>query len=103
MQKIFWHHDRFRIYQIKQLLDDHDIPNNIKNEFAIGAMGELSPMDIMPEVWLADDEWLSKAQKLISEFSQPIADSQPWQCASCNEQNEANFGVCWQCGEAQHQ
>lgn len=100
MQKIFWHHDRFRIYQIKQLLDDHGIPNYIKNEFAIGAMGELSPMDIMPEVWLADAEWQTKAEKLIAEFDEPTTESKPWVCAKCGEQNEANFAICWQCGAA---
>ncbi|GAA0855750.1 DUF2007 domain-containing protein [Aliiglaciecola litoralis] len=99
MEKIYWHNDRFMIYQVKQLLDDHQIPNFIKNEFAIGATGELSPMDIMPEVWLTDSEWRPKAKKLIAEFDQRRAIiASPWKCVKCGETNEANFGLCWQCG-----
>lgn len=101
MEKIYWHSDRFMVYRIKQLLDDNDIPNFIKNEFAIGAIGELSPMDIMPEVWLTDAEWQPKAKQLIAEFDQPGSiETEPWHCAECGEDNEANFALCWQCGVA---
>ncbi|TRY31870.1 DUF2007 domain-containing protein [Aliiglaciecola sp. M165] len=99
MQKIYWHNDRFMVYQIKQLLDDNNIPNFIKNEFAIGAIGELSPMDIMPEVWLTDAEWQPKAKQLIAQFNQQTtSETEPWTCAECGEGNEANFALCWQCG-----
>ncbi|WJG08663.1 DUF2007 domain-containing protein [Aliiglaciecola sp. LCG003] len=100
MQKIYWHNDRFRVYQIKQILDDHQIPNFIKNEFAIGAIGELSPMDIMPEVWLTDDGWEAKARSLIAEFNQPAESTQSWQCPQCQESNEGNFSICWNCSSA---
>jgi hypothetical protein len=87
------------VFQIKQLLDEKGIPCFVKNEFAIGAMGELSPMDVLPEVWINDSEWLPKAQQFIDEFeSQPI-DQSPWVCSKCSETNAANFELCWQCGE----
>ena len=70
---------------------------SIKNEFAIGAMGELSPMDVLPEVWILDNEWLTKAQQIIAEFNQPVHTSS-WNCSKCQEHNEASFELCWQCG-----
>ena len=86
------------VFQIKQLLDEKGIPCFVKNEFAIGAMGELSPMDVLPEVWIGDPQWLPKAQQFIDEFeSQPI-DQSPWVCTKCSETNTANFELCWQCG-----
>lgn len=99
MDKVYCHFDRFMVFQIKQLLDEKGIPCFVKNEFAIGAMGELSPMDALPEVWISDPEWLPKAQQFIDEFeSQPI-DQSSWVCTKCSESNAANFELCWQCGE----
>lgn len=87
------------VFQIKQLLDEKGIPCFVKNEFAIGAMGELSPMDVLPEVWVSDEEWLPKAQQFIDDFQYQATDSSPWVCNKCHEQNGANFELCWQCGE----
>lgn len=98
MQKVYSHHDRFMVWQIKHLLEQHGIPCFVKNEFAIGATGELSPFDVLPEVWLMDDDWLPKAQQTIKDFEfQPISTA-TWLCVQCQEVNEANFELCWQCG-----
>lgn len=86
------------VWQIKQLLEQHGIPCFIKNEFAIGAMGELSPFDVLPEVWLADEGWLPKAQQFIQNFEYQPTRQAAWLCAQCQESNEANFALCWQCG-----
>jgi hypothetical protein len=87
------------VFQIKQLLEEKGIPCFVKNEFAIGAMGELSPMDVLPEVWISDIEWLLKAQQFITDFEQQPIDLSPWICSKCDERNAANFELCWQCGE----
>ncbi|AGH42963.1 putative signal transducing protein [Paraglaciecola psychrophila] len=99
MDKVYSHYDRFMVFQIKQLLDEKGIPCFVKNEFAIGAMGELSPMDVLPEVWISDPQWLLKAQQFIAEFEYQPTDSSPWICSNCKEQNGASFELCWQCGK----
>lgn len=99
MEKVFVDTDRFRVWQIKQFLEAQGIQCFIKNEFAIGAMGELSPLDVLPEVWLYDSEWLPKSKQLIDDFQFQSADTKMWVCAQCQEQNEANFEVCWQCAD----
>ena len=98
MNKVFCHHDRFMVFQIKQLLEERGIPCFVKNEFAIGAMGELSPMDIMPEVWINDPEWLPKATQFIGEFTAQQSSTDVWECTKCHEKNAGNFELCWQCG-----
>jgi hypothetical protein len=87
------------VFQIKQLLDEQGIPCFVKNEFAIGAMGELSPMDVLPEIWINDSQWLPKAQQFIIDFENQPLYSSPWICSQCHEQNGASFELCWQCGE----
>lgn len=98
MKKVYSHYERFMVWQVKQVLDDNDIPCFIKNEFAIGAMGELAPQDAMPEIWLHDEQWLPKAEKLIAQV-QPSTENKPqWYCSHCQELNEGTFELCWQCG-----
>ena len=87
------------VFQIKQLLGEQGIPCSVKNEFAIGAMGELSPMDALPEIWISDPRWLLKAQQFIADFEYQPLDSSPWICSQCDEKNGASFELCWQCGE----
>ena len=99
MKQVYVHHDRFMVWQIKHLLDEHGITCFIKNEFAIGAVGELSPFDVLPEVWISDSEWEPKATQLIAQFETPPGDNSPWCCRQCEEYNEASFEVCWQCGQ----
>ena len=87
------------MFLVKQLLDDKGIPCFVKNEFAIGAMGELSPMDVLPEVWISDPLLLPKAKQLIENFEKPPSNLSPWICNTCHEQNDATFELCWQCGQ----
>ena len=105
MIKLFSSENRLAVQQIKDLLDEHQIPCFIKNEFAIGAVGELSPFDAWPEVWLVDPEWQTRAEKLIAQFAHEQAEHADalrskanWYCWQCGEENEANFELCWHCG-----
>ena len=99
MKKVFSSDNRLQIQQIKDLLDSYNIPCFIKNEYAIGAIGELGPFDAAPEVWLTDNEWYQRASQLIEEFeSDNQKPGSPWICQQCHEENDASFEICWQCG-----
>lgn len=100
MIKVFASENRLQVQQIKDLLESHHIPCFIKNEYAIGAVGELSPFDAWPEVWLTDPEWEPKANSLIQEFSLPPITNEDWFCRQCGERNAATFEICWNCGKA---
>lgn len=98
--RIYRDFDRFMVYQIKHLLDANAIPCYMKNEYVAGAIGEVSPLDAQPEVWLMDDEWQGRAQQLIDSHLAENAERQQqedWQCGKCGEINDASFDVCWQC------
>jgi hypothetical protein len=104
MRIFFRHHDRFQVYQVKSILDDEGIPCFIKNELLQGTIGEIPPMDAEPEIWLHDDKWQPKAQKILEHFYQEQANVSPdntndWVCAACGQMNEFQFAICWQCQE----
>lgn len=86
------------VFQVKQLLDKKGIDCFVKNEFAIGAVGELAAGDAQPEVWIVDDDWLPKVEQFISRFEEKPDSSESWLCNTCNELNDPSFEVCWQCG-----
>ncbi|MFC3151693.1 DUF2007 domain-containing protein [Litoribrevibacter euphylliae] len=97
MIKVFTNPNGFIVANIRNLLALEGIQTEIRNEFAVGATGELAYVDVWPELWVAD--WCEeKARQLISAFgSEEI--SGVWCCCSCREENEAAFDLCWQCGE----
>jgi hypothetical protein len=98
MQFIFSDSDRLKVHQIQQLLEGQGIECFLKNEFAIGAMGETAPLDSLPEVWLLDAGNASKAKHIIEQFESPPQRSSTWVCKNCQETNEPTFEICWQCG-----
>ena len=100
MIRIYRDFDRFNVYNIKQLLEDNNIPCHLKNEYVAGAIGEVSPLDAQPEVWLIDAEWENRAQQLIDEYLNDKVAKQglsEWQCTHCGEMNDPSFDICWQC------
>ncbi|MET1218705.1 MAG: DUF2007 domain-containing protein [Glaciecola sp.] len=100
MAKFYSDHQLYKVHAVKQCLDEAGIPNFIKNEFAQGAIGELSAVDNQPEVWLTDESWRSYAQKCLTELilTEPADNNDiDWHCRECGEVNEGQFGVCWQC------
>lgn len=98
MKKLFVSDDWFSILQVTQVLDANRIPFLVKNEFASGAVGEISPLDALPEVWLLEDDWYARANALIEDLRHLPVESDSWVCDECGEENDGNFKLCWQCG-----
>jgi hypothetical protein len=101
MQRFYKDFNQFRVRQIHQMLSDAGIPCTIQNEFLAGASGEIPHHEALPEVWLLDAEWAPKAQALLAEFEHDISthgvDDKDWQCRVCEQLNEPQFRMCWQC------
>jgi len=97
-----------RIYQAANLPQAHllagllrhaNIAVRVFNENAQGGLGELPFGEVYPEVWIENDQDLSKAKTIIRDFEHPPADAGSVFCHVCNEENPANFELCWKCGE----
>ena len=95
MKRLFTHENRLLVINVKNQLENAGIGCFLKNEFAAGAAGDLSPLDTWAEVWIINDsDWLG-AQALLEQAAQP--DAEAWLCPACGEQNEGSFEICWQC------
>jgi hypothetical protein len=98
MKKIYTHENRMMVWSVKNALEREGFQCEVRNEYAGGGVGDLSPFETWPEVWLVDDWQYEKAQQLIQEQFAPKERQLDWRCAACGEVNGDAFEVCWNCG-----
>ena len=96
MKLIFTNESSFLVNNAKNLLEAQKIEVFIKNEFAQGAVGEISPFDSWPELWVINDSDFELAMELVK-TSQQSTNTSEWQCKYCSEKNDASFEICWKC------
>ncbi|GLX87076.1 hypothetical protein tloyanaT_33290 [Thalassotalea loyana] len=98
MKKIYSNENNFLVHNVKNMVEAQGIEVFIKNEFAQGAVGDISAFDAWPELWVVDDADFERATNII-EASQKNTYSSDWICNNCQEVNDASFDICWQCQE----
>lgn len=81
---------------VKNILETRGIEVILINEFAQGAIGEISAFDAWPELWVVDDEDFDKAMEIVLESTQDTQRAD-WFCRKCKESNAASFEICWNC------
>ncbi len=67
----------------------------VQREFLAAAAGQLPPDQCLPEIWIADDDQLALATRLLSALQH--RPQRRWHCR-CGEVVEGGFEQCWQCG-----
>jgi hypothetical protein len=99
MKKLFTHENRIIVFNLKNVLQAEGIETIVVNEFAAGGAGDLATFDTWPELWVEDDAKFERAQAIIQGIltSRVTTD---WLCRACQEQNDAAFQYCWNCGRA---
>lgn len=98
MKRIYTGDTLAEVGHLKNLLEQSGIPCFIKNEQLSGALGEVPFLECLPELWVVDDADRVAAETRVREFRQVDVSGTPWRCAFCNEDNEAQFAACWNCG-----
>ena len=83
----------------RNVLEQNGVRCLIKNEQLSGALGEVPFLECLPELWVLNDRDLDRAESLLTDLKRESAGGQDWRCRHCNQENEAQFAVCWSCGE----
>ncbi len=86
----------FVIQQYYDALQEQGIGCVLRNQFISGAAGELPVQDTEPELWLLDAKDASQAESVWQSL-QVNSLATPWVCQACQEPQDAEFNVCWQC------
>lgn len=97
MKLIYKNENRGIVYSVKNILELNDIDSEIKNEYGHTMGGEFGISNSLLELWLVNDQEYDKAKSIIEEQIDNPADSVPWVCDKCGEENGGNFQVCWKC------
>jgi len=99
----------FKVYQtttiveadlLKAIFKERGIDVEIKNKTLIGLTGEIPFTEAYPEIWVSKNSDMELIQRTLNEYETSKKSKKiiaPWICESCNEENEGNFEICWQC------
>ena len=99
MQRLYSSDDRWLIDRLRQSLERRGIGCLVRNEHLAGAAGELPINECWPEVWVLDDDQLSRARRALEELlNLPLTAAPDWRCPHCGEPLEGQFHQCWSCG-----
>jgi hypothetical protein len=96
MKLLYSNENQFLVNNVKNIIEAENISSFIKNEFAQGAVGEISAFDSWPEVWVANDEDYERALAILAS-SQRDVKGEDWLCKNCKEKNDPSFEICWNC------
>lgn len=83
----------------KNLLESEGIACEIRNQHLGSIIGEMPFVEVWPQLWIVNDLDEDRALQLISDDAADESPSEPWHCRRCGEENEGQFGACWNCGD----
>jgi len=98
MKKIYQAENPMLVWNARRVVEASGIRCIIRNEFAGGASGVLSPLDTWPELWVLDERHAERAIKALAESTAADAERSEWRCPHCREVNAGSFEICWACG-----
>ncbi len=67
MKKLFTHHDPLLTGYLHATLEAAGIEAVLKNSYLSGAIGELPPMAVWPEIWIVNDDDLPRARQVMQD------------------------------------
>lgn len=80
----------------QDLLQQHDIPTQMRNYHTSSVIGELPFVETYPEIYVPAS-YAQQAKRLLAELNEPRGNGLDWQCRNCEEENPSSFDMCWQC------
>lgn len=96
MKLVYTHPSNIVVAQARSALELAGVRCVVRNEYAAGAMGELAPIDVWPELWVLRDRDQQRANLLLAQSRAEIVEDD-WQCRRCGRQSPATFDLCWHC------
>jgi hypothetical protein len=98
MKKLYTNQNATLVWHARNILEGVGIECALRNEFASGGVGQLSPFDAWPELWVVEDTCVYRAQTLLQRAFED-SDVPDWTCSECGEVIGGAFSACWNCAE----
>jgi len=105
MIKVFEDFDITLVGHYQSVLEANEITTFLKNQFGTSGAGELPFVEVVPQLWVLNDEDIERAKDLIEDLqSAHIPDNaEAWACIKCGTPQEAAFTHCWKCSSPRQQ
>lgn len=102
MIKVFEDFDVTLVGYYQSMLEASGIETFLKNQFSTSGAGELPFVEVIPQIWVLDENKEDQAKALIADLQTSKDDKTglPWKCPQCGEPQEAVFTNCWKCSTA---
>ncbi|MBY0474516.1 MAG: DUF2007 domain-containing protein [Nitrosomonas sp.] len=98
MKKIYSAGNLLEAQIVLDLLEHAYIPARIFNQHAQGCVGEIPFTHAYPEVWIIREEDFERGKRVVETYEKTPTATGIIRCPACNEENPANFQLCWKCG-----
>ena len=96
MKMFFTSESSFLVNNVRNLIEAQEIEVFVKNEYAQGAVGEISAFDSWPELWIVNELDFDRAKEVVK-LLQRNKNTDDWSCNNCSEINDSSFEICWKC------
>jgi len=97
VKKVFENFDFSLVGQMQSLLESHGIETFLRNQYG-SLMGELPFVEVVPQLFILDDNDLDRALKLLKLQLPEDEPAENWLCPECGVDVDGNFARCWKCG-----
>ena len=98
MERFYNAFNRFDAYLLLHRLQQAGIAAHVFNEHMQSIVGDVPPDVAQPQVWLERPADRPRAQTVLAALHEERQKTGSIPCASCGEDNPANFEICWKCG-----
>ena len=85
---------------VKSVFLENGIEATIKNQNITNIAGEVPFTESYTEIWVDDGIDYEEIKNILARYQnvkEATFEQATWCCPSCNEENDNNFEVCWQC------
>ena len=99
MIKVFEDFDIMLVGHYQSVLESNGIDTFMKNQFGTSGAGELPFVEVVPQLWVLNENDAGRAKELIGELHD-LQNSEPmpaWNCPKCGTAQEPAFTHCWKC------
>lgn len=99
MIKVFEDFDIMLVGHYQSVLQSNGIDTFMKNQFGTSGAGELPFVEVVPQLWVLNENDAGRAKELIEELHdlQSGESMQAWDCPECGTTQEPAFTHCWKC------
>ncbi|MBM87043.1 MAG: hypothetical protein CMQ41_01560 [Gammaproteobacteria bacterium] len=100
MKRIYTADSIAMAWHMRNVLEQHDIYAQVKNEGLSSIAGETPITEILPEVWVKP-LYAKRAEQIVKEIiNSEELENESWICKSCGEDSLGIFDICWNCQTA---